>query len=93
MSLSPTSSRLKFFNKQNKEQYRADIDAIRSGDQHLNLSHAELAKNELLRHSTAQVHERALEQHELHTSPRAFKHVKSKVRGNMSSQKKAKKNN
>mgnify|MGYP004552932015 CR=1 FL=1 len=91
MSLSPTSSRLKFFNKQNKEQYRDNIEAIRQGD--LNQSQAELANNDLLRRSTAQVHERALEQHEQHTSPRAFKHVKSKVRGNMSSQKKAKKNN
>jgi len=32
MSLSPTSSRLKFFNKQNKEQYRDNIEAIRQGD-------------------------------------------------------------
>jgi len=90
MSVSPRAHRLKFANTSNEKAYRDHIEHFKRAKTLKAEDPDHYEATRLLRDSYVEVHERAIEQRE-RASPRNFSNVKSKVKGNMNSQKKAKK--
>lgn len=91
MNQSPRQNRLKFAAIANEAEFRQDLEHFKRAKTLKQNDPEHFAQTELLRNSFVQVQERALQEREK-ASPRRYDKVKSKVIGNLNSQKKAKKN-